>query len=149
MSVRILIPDDVVVDDEIPEPQPGVEIPLMGVRLGWMWTVDGRDESFDGVVEWSRADDLNQLFETVFATSTFKALTQEAAEGRLPEVGDRLTLRGSLSCIRSYEFEDFDLPDIRQPWRVTALLSHDRDGYLIEAEAIDIDEPCAPLAVDK
>ena len=99
-----------------------------------MWTADGRDESYDGVVEWSRGGELNQLFETVLATSTFKALTQYAAEGRLPEVGDRMTLRGSLSCVRSYEFEAFDLPDIRQPWRVTALLSQDSDGYLIEAE---------------
>jgi hypothetical protein len=138
VSVRIPIPDDVVIDDEIPDPLPGVHIPLMGVRLGWMWTVDGRDESYDGVVEWSRADELNQLFETVFATSTFKALTQDAAEGRLPEVGDRMTLRGSLSCVRSYEFEAFDLPDIRQPWRVIALLSRDRDGYLIEAEPIPV-----------
>ena len=132
--MRIHIPDDVVIDEEIPEPLPGVDIPLMGVRLGWIWTADGRAGSFDGVVEWSRADELNQLFETVFAISTFKALTQEAAEGRLPEVGDRLTLRGSLSYVRSYEFEDFDLPDIRQPWRVTALLLQDRDGYLIEAD---------------
>lgn len=72
----------------------------------------------------------------MFATSTFKALTQDAAEGRLPEVGDRITVRGTLSCVRSYEFEAFDLPDIRQRWRVTALLSQDRDGYLIEAEPI-------------
>lgn len=134
--MRIHIPDDVVIDDEIPEPLPGVDIPLMAVRLGWMWTADGSDESYDGVVEWSRADDLNQLVETVFATSTFKALTQDAADGRLPEVGDRITLRGTLSCVRSYEFEAFGLPDIRQPWRVTALLSQDRDGYLIEAEPI-------------
>ncbi|MGN6426821.1 MAG: hypothetical protein ACTHMF_08385 [Leifsonia sp.] len=134
MSVRIHIPDGVVIDDEIPHPLPGVDIPLMAVRLGCMWTADGRDESYDGIVEWSRTDELNQLFETVLATSTSKALTQDAAEGRLPEVGERMTLRGSLSCVRSYEFEAFDLPDIRQPWRATALLSQDSDGYLIEAE---------------
>lgn len=134
--MRIDIPDDVVIGDEIPEPLPGVVIPLMAVRLGWRWTADGRDEPYDGLVEWSRADELNQLFETVFTTSTFKALTQDTAEGRLPEVGDRITLRGTLSCVRSYEFEAFDLPDVRQQWRVTSLLSHDQDGYLIEAEPI-------------
>lgn len=141
--MRIHIPDDVVVDDEIPEPLPGVDIPLMAVRLGWMWTADGRDEPYDGVVEWSRADELNQLFETVITTSSFKALTQDAAEGHLPEVGERITLHGTLSCVRSYEFEAFDLPDVRQPWRVTALLSQDRDGYLIEAEPIPLEGPRA------
>lgn len=141
--MRIHVPDDVVIEVEIPEPLPGVDIPLMAVRLGRMWTVDGRDEPYDGVVEWSRVDELNQLFETVVATSTFKALTQDPAKGRLPQVGDRITLRGTLSCVRSYEFEAFDLPDIRQPWRVTALLTHDRAGYLIEAEPIPPQGPRA------
>jgi len=136
VSVRIHIPVDVVVDDEIREPLPGVDIPLMGVQLGWMWTADGRDESFEGVVEWSRVDDLDGLVETVLAISTFKALTREAATTRIPEKGDKVTLRGSLSCMRSYEFEDSDLPDIRQSWRVVALLSQDRAGYVIEAEPI-------------
>jgi hypothetical protein len=143
--VRIHIPDDVVIDDEIPEPLPGVDIPLMAVRLGWTWAADGRDEAYDGVVEWSRADNLNRLFETVFATSTFKALTQDTAKGRLPEVGDRITLRGTLSCVRSYELEAFGLPDIRRPWRVTALLAQDRDGYVIEAEPIPPQGPRAHI----
>lgn len=58
MSVRVFIPEDLVVDEEIPEPRAGVQIPAMGVRLGSNPTVDGRDHSFHGVVEWSRSEEL-------------------------------------------------------------------------------------------
>ncbi|WP_431277993.1 hypothetical protein [Leifsonia poae] len=136
VSVRIFIPDDIVMDGDVPQPIAGVVIPEMGVRLGRMWTADGRDETFEGVVEWRRADEPNHLFETAFATSRFKVLTQDAAKGHLPEVGDRVELRGTLSCVRSYEFQAFDLPDTRQSWRVAAVLAHDRNGYLIEADPI-------------
>lgn len=136
MSLRIFVPDDIVADNEIPRLVAGVEIPTMGVRLGWMWTHDGRYQSFDGVVEWSRVDPLNNLLETVLVTSTFRALTQDRAKGPIPEVGDKLALRGTLSCVRSYEFEAFDLPDIRQSWRVTAILSQGPGGYMIEAVPI-------------
>jgi hypothetical protein len=143
MSVRIFIPDDVVMDDEIPEPIVGVDIPEMGVRLARMWKPDGRDQSLEGVVEWSRVDELNDLFETVVATPTYKALTQDDAKGRLPDAGERVALRGTLRCVRSYEFEAFDLPDLRQPWHVTAVLSQGREGYLIEADPIPPQRPRA------
>lgn len=136
MSVRIFIPDDVIVDEEVPEPRAGAHIPAMGVRLGSGRSFDDLDDSLDGIVEWSRADELNGLVEAVVATASFRVLTQDVPKQHRADVGDHVTLRGTLSCVRSYEFDAFQLPDFRQPWRVIALLSRDRDGYLIEAEPV-------------
>jgi hypothetical protein len=141
--MRVFIPEDIVVDDDLPTPQPGVVLPLMAVRLQ-----DGLDRgdhtTIDGTITWARYDTLSGLVEAVISTREVDVFTQSFGQESDLAIVDSITSQtGLLWCIRPYEFDAFDLPDIRRPWVVHSVVrSHslavrrDRRGWLVDASPV-------------
>ncbi|MEO7017690.1 MAG: hypothetical protein ABI130_03265 [Leifsonia sp.] len=117
--MRVFIPEDIVVDGDLPTPQPGVVLPLMAVRLH-----DGLDRgdhtTIDGTITWARYDTLSGLVEALISTREVDVFTKSFGQESDLAIVDTITSQtGLLWCIRPYEFDAFDLPDIRRPWLVT------------------------------
>ena len=57
----------------------------------------------------------------VIDAGPFHVLTQRPGAGEPGAVGSTAELTGVLVSVREYEFEAFDLPDVRQRWRVLSV----------------------------
>ena len=77
---------------------------------------------------WARHDPDSGLFEMVIDAGPFHVLTQRPGAGEPGAVGSTAELTGVLVSVREYEFEAFDLPDVRQRWRVLSVAVHHTSG---------------------
>lgn len=136
--MRVFIPGDVIVDGDIAIPLVGAVIPAMGVCLLTDGIVgDDRASLVEGVVTWSRFDARSGLTEAVVTTDTCAMLTRaNSTGGTEPEVGATISVRGDAICVRTYEFEAFQLPDVSQAWRISEVIGSDIDGYLVDVDPV-------------
>ncbi len=49
--------------------------------------------------------------------------------------GDRVVVEGDLSVVAAYEYESFDLPDVRGDWRVLSVEIRGHDAYDVDLES--------------
>lgn len=121
--MRVVIPDWLVVDEEIAVPASGAVLRNLGLRLldyAGAIKAPTNPESIRGRVTWLRHDEANELFEMAIDTGEWAVLAQEgeSTSRAAHQVGDRVNLAGRLLGVAAYEYEDFALPDVRADWLV-------------------------------
>lgn len=125
-AVEVSIPEDVVVDGDVAELEPGAVLAL-GLRLA---TAE-RGVRLDGVVTWVRDSPELGYAEFVLDTGDVAVLLDSRELPSTPVIGSEFSARGALSLIRDYEYDAFDLPDVRSAWIVRSA-RYQGPGYLAD-----------------
>lgn len=128
--MRLYIPEDMVFDGYLGEPHGGKALTGLGVKLvsireGYRGQVDEdqmRHIELSGLVQWSRIGRVDHLMETEIEVEGVRLLTQEYSFDGVPaEIGTTHTVSGVPLGVRDYEYEDFEIPDVRRDWTVDAV----------------------------
>jgi hypothetical protein len=135
--MRIYIPEDIVFDDGLQDPQPGDVLEGLGVRID----AGSSDHSADAVtltgrVSWVRVH--GDLVECVIDCGMMKVVAESSVvDGRAPELGAEKTMTGTLYGIRSYLYTDFGVPvpDARQTWLVHSVSKQD-NLFVVDADPV-------------
>jgi hypothetical protein len=119
--VQVGISGWIIESGELAEPIAGSIIHGLGVRI--RPTGYGQELELTrvtGKVRWTRFDPRIQLIESLLELDGYSLLTQDSgtAHTPLPAIGSRIECTGYLYGIAPYEYEDFELPDVRMDWHV-------------------------------
>lgn len=120
--MRVYIPEDMVFDGYLGEPHEGKILTGLGVKLSLNGQDGPQQIALSGLVIWSRIDRVNGLTETEMEVDGISLLTQEHVFGMTaPDVGSTREVLGVPLGVRDYEYDDFELPDVRMDWTVDAV----------------------------
>lgn len=90
-----------------------------------------------GTVTWARIDHANGLVESVVDLGFFPLLTQDDIGARDWQVGLPICIDGLVVSVGPYEFDAFDLPDIRRDWLVVSSRCEELSGnYVLEVQPL-------------
>lgn len=143
--VQVWISGWIIESGELAEPVVGSILHDLGVRIDPHCS--GSRQALTrvtGVVRWTRFDPQIHLTETLLELDGYAILTQSPGTARtpLPAIGSRVEGSGYLSGIAPYEYEDFELPDVRMDWRVLAVRWDSvGDGVLVDLEPVQLENP--------
>lgn len=127
--------------DEYPVVDGDVEEPVAGgtVTVGFSGQLphDGAKATLRGTVIWSRFDRMSDgISESIALVDGLHFLCAVPAAGRLLHaIGDPIDLCEPLAFVGPYEYEAFEIPDIRHTWRVETA-EREGNGWWVTVEPL-------------
>lgn len=139
VSLPVVVHQSIVYDGEVERPVTGERLTGLGLRLDERdWAEVGRPVTVTGVVRWVRDD--GQTSEAVVECDGFSVLVTTPTGRPAPgAVGGTVRVRGHLTSIGPYEFDEFGLPDVTRDWivRSVEVTAEPMLDFLVEIDPLD------------